>query len=470
LAFETLFDKELTMIVTMGRVFVKIFFVLMMITSHASADSLADVLRDAYHNSGLLDQNRALLRAADEDVAQSLAALRTVVTWQAQAIYSTSSLSPTGGSFQDDLDGAITVTANLLIHDGGESALSTEVQKELVLQTRENLTQAEQEVLFRAVDAFMDVRRQSEFLALRRSNVGVIAQELHAAQDRFEVGEVTRTDVALAEARRAAAQSLLASAEGALVQANEEFRAAVGRVPGLLDDVNPATLNQDIEEARAIAVRRHPVVIGAQHGVSAAELNVRRAEAALNPELNLTGTVGFTDQRESNQRLGLTYGGTIYQGGQLQSIIRQAQASRDSSRASLLISTQSVSQNVGNAYAIFRVAQASLESSNLQVLAAQTAFRGVREEATLGARTTLDVLNAEQELLDAKANTISAQADEVVASYRVLATMGLLTASHLNLGVQSYDPTSYYNLVREAPATFSKQGQELDRILRSIGD
>ena len=132
--------------------------------------------------------------------------------------------------------------------------------------------------------------------------------------------------------------------------------------------------------------------------------------------------------------------------------------------------SQGVSQNVGNAYASLRVARASREASALQVRAARTAFRGVREEATLGARTTLDVLNAEQELLDAQANAISAQADEVIASYQVLGAMGLLTAQHLNLGVQSYDPAAYYNLVRDAPATTSQQGQALDRVLRSIGD
>jgi outer membrane protein len=458
------------MSMTLGRLFATMCIALTVLGSPARADSLADVLRDAYHNSGLLDQNRALLRAADEDVAQSLAALRTVVTWQAQAAYVATSADQSSSSLSDDLSSSISVTASLLLHDGGASALATEVQKELVLQTREGLVQVEQEVLFRAVDAFMNVRRQSEFLALRRSNVGVIAQELRAAEDRFEVGEVTRTDVALAEARRAAAQSQLAAAEGALVQANEEFRAAVGRAPGRLDVVTPAAVQQDIEEARAFAVRRHPNIIGAQHGVSAAELNIRRAEAALNPRLNLSGTIGLTDTGDSTQRLGLTYGGTIYQGGQLQSVIRQAQARRDASRSTLLITTQGVNQNVGNAYAVLRVARASSEASGLQVRAARTAFRGVREEATLGARTTLDVLNAEQELLDAQASTISAQADEVVASYRVLASMGLLTADHLNLGVQGYDPAAYYNLVREAPATYSQQGQALDRVLRSIGD
>ena len=449
--------------------FLAMCFALTVSAMPAQSESLGDALRDTYHNSGLLDQNRALLRAADEDVAQSLAALRPVITWQAQAIYANTSASTAGG-LPDSIDATISVYGSLLVHDGGASALATEAQKELVLQTRQGLVQVEQQVLFRTVSAYMEVRRASEFLGLRRSNVGVIDQELRAARDRFEVGEVTRTDVSLAEARLAAARSLLAAAEGSLAQAKEEYRATVGRAPGRLDVVNPANLQHDLEAARAFAVRNHPEVLGAQHGVSASELNIRRAEAALNPSLNLGGAVGLNDQGDATQRLSLTYGGTLYQGGQLQSIIRQAQARRDASRSNLLVVSQGVSQNVGNAYASLRVARASREASALQVRAARTAFRGVREEATLGARTTLDFLNAEQELLDAQANAISAQADEVISSYQVLGAMGLLTAQHLNLGVQSYDPAAFYNLVRDAPATISQQGQALDRVLRSIGE
>jgi outer membrane protein len=435
----------------------------------ARAESLADALRDAYHNSGLLDQNRAVLRAADEDVAQSLAALRTIVSWQAEAAYSTSSALPSL-QFSDEIAASVAISVDLLLADGEASELAIEAQKELVLQTRQGLIQVEQEVLFRAVSAYMDVRSTSEFLALRRSNVGVIDQELRAARDRFEVGEVTRTDVSLAEARLAAARSLLAAAQGDLARANEEFRVAVGRAAGRLAAVSPASVEGNIETARSFSVRRHPDVIGAQHGVSAAELNIRRAEAALNPRLSLRGIVSVDDQGDVGQRIGLTYGGTLYSGGQLQSVIRQAQARRDTARATLLVTSQGVSQNVGNAYAFLNVARASRQASDLQIRAARTAFRGVREEATLGSRTTLDVLNAEQELLDAQANMISAQSDEVVATYRVLASMGLLTAEHLNLGVQSYDPAAYYNLVSDAPATYSQQGQALDRVLQSIGD
>lgn len=433
------------------------------------AESLADALRDAYQQSGLLDQNRAVLRAADEDVAQSLAALRPVITWQARSTYTVN-----GGRFDntisDDINSSLSLNLDLLVLDGGASALATEAQKELVLQTRQGLIEVEQNVLFRAVDAYMNVRRNTEFVALRRSNVGVIGEELRAANDRFQVGEVTRTDVALAEARLASARSLLAAAEGNLAQAVEEFRAAVGRAPGRLAVVGPAAVQYSLDDARAFAVRRHPSVIGAQHGVTVAELNILRAEAALQPRLRFQGSVSLNDDFDSTETLGMTYGGTLYSGGQLQSAIRQAQARRDGARANLLVTTQGVNQTVGNAYALLNVARASREASEQQISAARTAFRGVREEATLGARTTLDVLNAEQELLDAQANSISAQADEVVATYRVLASLGLLTAEHLKLGVQSYDPAAYYNLVREAPATYSAQGQALDRVLRSIGD
>lgn len=434
----------------------------------ARAETLADALRDAYHNSGLLDQNRAVLRAADEGVAQSMAALRPVITWQAEANTARTSRSP--ATFSDNFGSSLGVSMQLLLHDGGASALATEAQKETVLQTRQGLVGVEQRVLLRAIEAYMNVRRTSEFLALRRSNVGVIEQELRAAEDRFDVGEVTRTDVSLAQARLAGARSLLSAAQGDLARAVEEFRAAVGRAPGQLNVVNPAPLRYGLEQARSFALRNHPDILAVQHSVSASELNIRRAEAALNPRLTVGGIVSIDQDLESATGLSLNYGGTLYAGGQLQSLIRQAQANRDAARSGLLITTQGVSQSVGNAYSFLAAAQAVRTASEQQIRAARTAFRGVREEATLGARTTLDVLNAEQELLDAQANLISAQADEVIASYGVLAALGLLTAQHLNLDVQIYDPAAYYNLVKDAPTTYSQQGQALDRVLEAIGE
>jgi len=450
------------------RLFATGLLVLTSFAPSAQAESLADTLRDAYHNSGLLDQNRAVLRAADEGVAQSLAALRPVIAWEAEAGYGRQIGS--GATIAQSFTGSLTVSASLLIYDHGASELATDVQKALVLQTRQGLIGVEQDILLRAVSAYMNVRRATEFLSLRRSNVTVIQRELQAARDRFEVGEVTRTDVSLAEAELAAARSLLAAAEGDVVRANEEFRAAVGRVPGQLDFVSAARVEPNVEAARSYAQQNHPDVIAAQHAVSAAELNIRRAQAALNPSLSLSGSLSGDEDGDVTQGVGLSYGGTLYQGGQLQSLIREAQANRDASRSALLVTAQAVGQNLASSYATLQVAQASSRATDLQIEAAQTAFIGIREEATLGARTTLDVLNAEQDLLDARVSKVSTDADSVIASYEVLSAMGLLTAEHLNLGVQTYDPTAYYNLVNDAPATHSRQGQALDRVLQAIGD
>ena len=151
------------------------------------------------------------------------------------------------------------------------------------------------------------------------------------------------------------------------------------------------------------------------------------------------------------------------------SSVRQAAASRDAARGNLHRVRHDIQQDVGNALAQRVVARAALAASEQQIVAARIAFSGIQEEATLGARTTLDVLNAEQELLDAEAERISAQSEESIAAYAVLASMGSLTAEQLNLPVERYDPAAYYNLVKDAPIARSKQGRQLDKVLRALG-
>lgn len=432
--------------------------------SAAQAETLADALTHAYEHSGLLEQNRALLRAADEDVAIAVAATLPVVNWSLNA---TASEPRNPGT--ELIQATASISAQLTLYDGGAGKIGVEAQKELVLGTRQSLRNVEQQVLQRAVQAYMNVRREFEFVALRESNVRLITQEFRAAKDRFDVGEVTRTDVSLAEARLASARSLLASAQGNLARASEEFRAAIGRYPSNPQPVSPAPLSRTLNEAKTFAVRNHPAILETRHSVMAAELNIRRAEAAYNPNVTLNGTIGIDGNGDTGQQIGVTVSGPIYAGGRLAATVRQFQARRDATRAALHITRHGLEQEVGNAYAFLQVARASRQASDQQVRAANVAFRGVREEATLGSRTTLDVLNAEQELLNARANVISAQADEVIASYSALAAMGLLTADHLNLPVQQYDPAAYYNLVKDAPTTLSDQGQALDRVLRAIG-
>lgn len=444
----------------------------------ASAETLADALAAAYNNSGLLEQNRALLRAADEDVAATVSRLRPIINWTADVThdYTRSPTVPGPGSTRNgDTDLNAGITAQLLLYDFGRVRFQIEAAKESVLATRQALIGIEQQVLLRAVQAYMNVQRNYQFVALRESNVRLIRESLRAARDRFDVGEVTRTDVSQAEARLASAQSALAAARGDLSRAVEEYIAAIGNKPGRLATPRQApTITRDEETAKQVALRAHPDILKAQHDVSTAELNVQAAEAAMAPTINLNGSVGVNRELSGSSfgdraSVGIGISGPIYQGGLLSSTKRRAIALRDAQRGALHTTAYSVAQNVGNAYAVLQSAQAVLRSSEEQVRAARVAFEGVREEARLGARTTLDVLNAEQEYLDARTNRISARVDVFIASYAVLEATGNLTVRDLNLAVQTYDPAAYYNLVKNAPARYSTQGQKLDRVIRALG-
>ncbi|MEY4697501.1 MAG: hypothetical protein RIT14_1929 [Pseudomonadota bacterium] len=434
-------------------------------TGTAQAETLADSLAKAYTNSRLLDQNEALLRAADEDVAGAVAALRPVVSFVAQSQYSDP--DPDGTPDFEDTYGLV---AQWTLLDFGRSRLGVEIAKETVLTTREALRDLEQRVLLAAVDAYVNVGLQTEIVALRQSNVRLITEQLKAAQDRFDVGEVTRTDVAIAEARLAASRSGLAAAEGDLAVAREAFKAVTGSYPDGLAALPavPATA-ATLDEARAIALRTHPDIATAQRRVTLAQLGLSATKAArlptLTAEAGITRIEGLQGDAKS---LSLSLAQPLFTGGALSSAERQALANKEAAEAGLQQAGITVAQNVGNAWSALQVASASIEAGRLQVEAAQTAFEGVREEASLGARTTLDVLNAEQELLDARATRLRAEAQRYVGVYNLLSAMGLLTVDHLNLGIPVYDPAAYYNAVKSAP--ISLQGKKLDRILGKVAD
>ncbi|MCT4610102.1 MAG: TolC family outer membrane protein [Pelagimonas sp.] len=443
-----------------------------------AADTLAGALTAAYNHSGLIEKNRATLRAADEDVAAAMAQLRPVIGWASNVrrSFGTRRTLPTAAAVDfGTTEASISLSAELVLYAGGRNKLAIDAAKESVLATRASLVSVEQQVLFRAVSAFMEVRRAQETVALRKNNVRVIRQEVRAAKDRFEVGEITRTDVSFAEARLSAAHSQLAGAEGQLVSAFEEYRAAVGHKPkSLTQPRSLPRLPRSVEVAKKQAVREHPDMLRTQHAVTASEIGVMIAQAATKPTVSLRSSLTGTDTFGNNSfsRAGvieLGASGPIYNGGALASAVRKAKAQRDSSRSDLHIISHDLRKNVGDAYVRLEVARASRAAFESQVRAATVAFRGVREEAKLGARTTLDVLDAEQELLDARASLISAQVDESIAAYAVLVSVGKLTAKDLQLKVPHFDPASYYNLVRKAPAAKSKQGKELDRVLRALG-
>jgi outer membrane protein len=447
-----------------------------LVPAAARADNLADALAGAYKTSGLLQQNRALLRAADEDVGIAVSALRPILDWTGRFSRSNSEFSSGGipGGVSNS-DGFFGLSAQLLLFDNGNSRLGIKAAQETVLATRQTLLSIEQSILLRAVQAYMNVIRTTEIVRLRENNVRVLGEELRAAQDRFEVGEVTRTDVALAESRAASSRTGLARARGDLVNAQEEYVSAVGERPHSLLPTPPLPKTPvSIDAAKAMAVRNHPDLLSVRHQVAASDLNVRRAEAAMGPTARLTGEVGFNNTYNStnyrdNASIALSLSQRLYQGGALSAALRRSMAVSDSVRASLLTVQENVAQNAATAYVGLKVAVASMRSTQKQVEAAQVAFDGTREEAKLGARTTLDVLIAEQELLDAQAQRIGAQTDRYIAAYALLATQGLLTAERLKLDVQIYDAAAYYNRVKNAPSRYSRQGSDLDRVLRAIG-
>ncbi len=435
-----------------------------LIAAPLSAQTLTDALITAYRNSGLIEQNRAVLRAADEDVAQAVALLRPVLNYALSGNY-------TNPTMDDEFSASASLSASMLLHDFGRSQLGVDSAKETVLATRAALVDIENTVLLNTVTAFLAVRRSDAFVELRQNNVRLLTEQLRATRDRFEVGEVTRTDVSLAEARLAAARSGLAAEQGGLAQAREQYKAVVGVYPGRLaaPPRTPAIPGTE-EAARGIARQYNPQVVQVQHQVKAAEIGVERAARSIYPTLEASGSFGIDEDGDDRTSLGITLSGPIYQGGAIVSGLRKAQASRDQVRALLYSTGLLVDQQVGNAYANLAVAIASIDASDRQVRAAQLALEGVREELQLGARTTLDVLDQEQELLDAQTSRVSAAVDRQVAVYQVLDSMGKLTAEGLGLNVPIYDPAAYYNAVKDAPLhNVSPQGKKLDRVLKALG-
>lgn len=457
--------------------------VMVVLSAPASAETLTDALIGAYRTSGLLQQNRALLRVADEDVAIAVSSLYPVINWALSGDYVVNRfdsearldpltgdiITPAGRQTTEETSATLGITGQLTLYDGGQNRLAIDAAKETVLATRSALREVEQQVLLRAVVAYFGVLRDQEFVSLRQNGLRLIEEELRAAQDRFEVGEITRTDVSLAEARLAEARSFLSAAEGDLVQSREEYLAVVGRYPGdLVTPSAPMRPAVSVEAARAVAVRTHPSIQEQQRNVTVSEINIRRAYAERRPSLTLGGRLAALDGGGRQDSVTLELGGPIYQGGRLDALYRQAVARAEAARAVLLVTVEEVLQDVATAFSNLRVAQATLEASQRQAEAQQVAFEGTREEATLGARTTLDVLDAEQDLLDARTNVAAASTNQFIAAYQLLSAMGLLTVEELDLGIVQYDPAAYYEAVDEAPL-LSPQGRALDRVLKSLG-
>ncbi|HET9067976.1 MAG TPA: TolC family outer membrane protein [Amaricoccus sp.] len=423
----------------------------------ARADSLADALVKAYQTSPLLESSRAALRGVDEDLPQARAARRP----QLGASVSLSTQT-TAEAIEDQLnDSQAALNASLLIFDNGQTKAGVESARNRIAAGRADLKSIEQQVLFDAVQAYVQVLRDQEFVRLAGNDVGRLDETLTATRNRFDVGEVTRTDVSQSESRLAASRSTLAGARGQLAISREAYRAAVGAAADNLEPLPSLPKVVDtVAEATAIGVQRNPQIVAAQFSERVAVYDFDRALAAKGPQLSITAGVGVErgnggfEGWDGNTfgQVGISGSLPLYTGGRNDSLVRQAQALLDQRRFELQDTAREVTQSVGQAWAELIVARASIVARREQVEAARIAAEGVAEEARLGARSTLDVLDADQERLEAEAEVVRALADEYIATYGLLQAMGLLTVQHLKLGIETYDPDVNFTRVRNGPA------------------
>ena len=315
----------------------------------------------------------------------------------------------------------------------------------------------------------MDLRRNMEFLALERNSVTILEKEVQAAQDRFDVGEITKTDISFAEARLEAAKGKLSNQEGLLKIAKEQYLIAVGEQP--INLVAPARL-PEIPETLSIAkdqaAKSHPTILSLKLKSKMSDLDLELARANYNPQIGFSGSISDSSASgKLSSSLSLVGEVVLYNGGLRSSAERSAIASVEGVRIELLHNTRKILQGVANRWVQLSIARALISANEKQIRAAETAYRGVQDEAEFGLRTTLDILDAEQSLMSAKVQLASTKRDEYVAAYELLKAMGLLTAQNLNLNVKQYDITKNYDAVKNAPR--NNQFFKLDNLLKRWG-
>ncbi len=442
--------------------------------SAASADTLEMALVQAYQNNPQINAQRALVRATDENVPQALAGYRPRISgtynygiaWSettTEVQVPTLSGNPlTVGSRSRQVSrfnpAAYGATVTQTLFNGFQTGNRTRQAEGQVFAARETLRTIEQAVLLDAATAYMNVMRDAAIFDLQRRNVEVLQEQLRQTRDRFNVGEVTRTDVAQAESRVAAGQSQMLTAQANLVTSRAIYRRVIGLDPNNLvspspvDRFSPRTLDLAVAQGQS----ENPAVNAAEYGVDVAQLQVKVNEGSLYPTVTVTGSAqqAYNQSDSVMRQMNASVVGQltvpIYQGGGEYALIRQAKETVGQRRLELALNRDQARANVVQAWGQLDAAKAQIDATKSQVTAAEIALNGVREEARVGQRTTLDVLNAQQELVNARVALVIAQRDRVVASYALLSAVGRLSIPVLGLQVPLYDPMVHYQQVRDA--------------------
>ncbi len=445
--------------------------------SAARAETMSDALARAYRNNPSLNQQRAGLRATDETIPQATAAYRPTVGLTGQ--YGVTSLAEAGsaaaiGASSGGLAGSsgassvslstltepatVGLTVTETVFNGNRNYNGVRQAESKVFGAREDLRNTEETVLQNGATAYMNVLRDTAILDLNRNNIIVLEEQLRYTRDRFNVGEVTRTDVAQAELSLASARSNYFTAQANLQTSVASFRQVIGVEPHRLQPARTieALLPHTLQQAVFVGLNEHPAVQAALHAADAAALQVKLAEGQLYPTVTVNGSV----QRDWNYQgypgitvfNGAVYGQVsvpLYTGGSVDAQVRQAKELYSQARIQADVERDAVRANVVTDWGLLEAAKAAISSNEAAVKAAEIALEGVREEAKVGQRTTLDVLNAQQTLLNARVSLVSAQRDRVVASYVLMAAVGQLGAANLRLDLTIYDPTVHFDQVKD---------------------
>jgi outer membrane protein len=434
----------------------------------ALADTIEAALVRAYQSNPQLNAQRAQVRSTDEGVPQALSGYRPKVALTASGgIQYTDTNATSGGTptaivrtenhgINPPRSAGLTVSQTL--YNGNQTANKTRMAESQVSGAREALRVLEETVLLSAATIYMDYLRDSAIVEVNKSNVRVLEQTLKQTRDRFNVGEVTRTDVAQSEAQLAAGKTQELTAEANLVTTRANFRRIIGNEPENLapgspvDRYLPGTLPGAVE----ISLIENPNVTAAMYGIDVNFLQVKINEGALLPTVSLQAAV----QQSYEQTLTVyrSFGASavaqvsvpIYQGGAEYSLIRQSKESLAQQRLNLDTTRDQTRANTVTAWGQLVAGKAQVASAQSQVTASEVALNGVREEAKAGQRTTLDVLNAQQALVNARVALVTAQHDRVVASYSVLSAIGRLSPQVMNLPTNTYDPSVHYQQIRDA--------------------
>lgn len=411
--------------------------------------TLEESLAAAYRSNPTLAAQRAQLRQTNESYYQARAG--GLPSLSASASVSDTELwggGPVSRFLDDEPEANYSLSANQSLYRGGRIRNGIDQALARIEAARMTLRATEQQILVSAVIAHTDVIQNRQIVAIRRNNLEVLARQLEAARDRFEVGEITRTDVAQAEARLSGARAQLAAAQAQLAAARADYERVVGIVPADLTapEALPA-LPEDLAGAAETALRANPRLLAARYGEVAAAEAVEVARGNLRPDVSLSANASENRQADFG---GFTEGSAtvraqvslpIFTGGLNASRVRAARAAEDQARLQVVETRRQIVEGVTTAWSSLLAARAVIESSREAVRANEIAFEGVEQEAFVGLRTTLDVLNAEQELLNSRLELVRAERDLHVASYNLLQAMGVLSAGALELPVEEFQPS-----------------------------